>query len=357
MAVSVLALTRYGARGAASRVRHLEFVEPLSRRGVVVTVAPLLSDAYLNSLYTASSVSRSDVSRSYVRRVRDLRRARRFDVVWLEKEALPWVPGQVEAALLGGSIPLVVDVDDLWTDRYESLAHPVARRLLRNKFSPVVRRAAVVTAANPVLAADLLLRGAANVEVVPGSLDLRRYASPDPADPMFTVGWIGTPVTAERYLPAVVGALNELTADGRAKVLLIGAGEAVPSVDAERVSWSYETEIASMSRASVGIMPLTDDAFSRAKSGYKLLQFLALGRPVVASPVGANVEILGAGRRGLAARTQAEWKGALATLRDNAVQAKELGRNGKQYVASQFDLEDRADQVAEILIRAAKGRR
>lgn len=349
----VLALTRYGELGSSSRVRHHEFVEPLARRGIDVDVAPLLGDSYLEARYSGAQIDRRAVLGSYARRVRHLLSSRRYDVVWLEKEALPWVPGPVEAALTSRRTPLVVDVDDLWADRYESLGSPWARRLLADKFTPVLRRAALVTAANETLAADLRERGARHVEVVPGSLDLRRYPAPVAPPAQFTVGWIGSPLTAARYLPALVEPLGRLVAQGEARVLLIGADDAVPTLEAERVNWSYDTEVAQMSRASVGIMPLDDDDFSRAKSGYKLVQFMAVGRPIVASPVGINVALVGDGDRGSLADSAQGWEDALLALARNPDDAAAKGIAARRYVEAEYDLEVRADQVADILRRAA----
>lgn len=348
----VLALTRYGDLGSSSRVRHHELVEPLARRGVEVDVAALLDDAYLEARYSGDRIDRVATLSAYGRRVRDLLGSRRYHVVWLEKEALPWVPGPVETALMSRRTPLVVDVDDLWADRYESLSSPWARRLLADKFTPVLRRATVVTAANQTLAADLRARGARQVEIVPGSLDLRRYPEPVPAPDRFTVGWIGSPMTAARYLPRVVDPLRRLVERTDAQVLLIGAGDAVPSLTAQRPPWSYDTEVELMSQATVGIMPLDDDEFSRAKSGYKLVQFMAVGRPVVASPVGLNVELVGE-HRGLLASTAEEWEAALIQLADDPVDAAARGAAARRYVEEHYDLEDRADQVAALLRRAA----
>ena len=43
----------------------------------------------------------------------------KYDLIWLEKEALPWLPTWMEIARLEG-LPYVVDYDDAWFHRYEN---------------------------------------------------------------------------------------------------------------------------------------------------------------------------------------------------------------------------------------------
>src|SRR5205807_1881896 len=107
---NVLLLTRYERLGASSRVRFLQFLPALERDGFSVDVQPLLDNAYVRSLYGAPRVGAGHLLTAYARRLRALHRRMRYDVVWLEKEALPWLPAWVEIARLQG-LPYVVDYD------------------------------------------------------------------------------------------------------------------------------------------------------------------------------------------------------------------------------------------------------
>ena len=96
------------------------------------------------------------------------------------------------------------------------------------------------------------------------------------------------------------------------------------SVPIEARPWSEATEVAELERFDVGIMPLPDGPWERGKCGYKLIQYMACGRPVVASPVGMSAQIVEHGVTGLLARTSADWVAALRALRDPALRAREL---------------------------------
>ncbi|MDR9769432.1 glycosyltransferase [Acetomicrobium sp.] len=89
-------------------------------------------------------------------------------------------------------------------------------------------------------------------------------------------------------------------------------------VPVEILPWTEENEVAAIQNFDVGIMPLPDGPWERGKCGYKLIQYMACGRPVVASPVGVNRQIVEHGVNGFLANDTADWITALRELRDNA---------------------------------------
>src|SRR5436309_34156 len=198
--INVLALTRYERLGASSRIRFLQFLPMLEQEGFTFDVQPLLDNAYVSSLYGGRAVGPASILRSYARRFRALTRRMGHDVVWLEKEALPWLPTWLEIARLEG-IPYVVDYDDAWFHRYEN--HWLSP-LLGHKIDAVMRVAHTVVAGNDYLARRARQAGARNVEIVPTAIDLDRYSGlPEPPkDRVLTVGWIGIPLNAH-YLATI----------------------------------------------------------------------------------------------------------------------------------------------------------
>jgi glycosyltransferase involved in cell wall biosynthesis len=87
-----------------------------------------------------------------------------------------------------------------------------------------------------------------------------------------------------------------------------------PEINVERVLWSEATEAASLAAAQIGVMPLTDDAWSRGKCAFKLLQYMAASLPCVASPVGANTEAVIDGFNGFHAASDLDWERNLERL-------------------------------------------
>src|SRR6476469_5006222 len=123
MGFRVLLLTRYGRTGASSRLRFLQYLSGLDEYEIVVHPAPFLDDVYLKELYDGRRPSLGRVFAFYSERLHYLVKAREFDVVWIEKEVLPWVPGWMARTVLGG-LPLVIDFDDDWHLSYSRSPNP-----------------------------------------------------------------------------------------------------------------------------------------------------------------------------------------------------------------------------------------
>jgi glycosyltransferase involved in cell wall biosynthesis len=217
-----------------------------------------------------------------------------------------------------------------------------------------MRGAALVVVCNQYLADRAARTGARRIERVPTVVDLARYPVPAaPANETFTIGWIGTPWTA-RYLELVRPALREVCAGGRARFVAIGAGPlAWNDVPVEIVPWSEATEVNNLQRLDVGIMPLPDSPFERGKCGLKLIQYMACGRPVVASPVGVNRDIVRDGVNGFTATGEQDWVTALSRLRDEPALRKRMREVGRGIVEEQFSLEVTAPRLADLLRSAA----
>ena len=117
--------------------------------------------------------------------------------------------------------------------------------------------------------------------------------------------------------------------------------------------WTEQTETADIADFDIGIMPLAEGVWERGKCGYKLIQYMACARPVIASPVGVNRSIIDDGASGLLASTEAEWRSALERLRDDQPLRDRMGRAGRARVESEYSVTAVAPRLAELLRRAA----
>src|SRR5205085_11285672 len=113
-------------------------------------------------------------------------------------------------------------------------------------------------------------------------------------DKVLRIVWIGTPLTASFLQPLGSPMLRLQAAYPNLVFRFIGAGHEQPvkGLRAELIDWSSETEADLLRESDIGITPLPDSEFTRGKCGLKLLQYMACGMPVVASPVGANCDIV-----------------------------------------------------------------
>src|SRR5947209_2787002 len=348
---NVLVLTRYERLGASSRIRFLQFLPMLEREGFTFDVQPLLDNAYVRSLYGGLPVGAVSILRAYGRRMRALMRRMQYDVVWLEKEALPWLPTWLEIARLEG-VPYVVDYDDAWFHRYEN--HWMSP-LLGHKIDAIMRVAHTVVAGNDYLARRARHAGARHVEIVPTAIDVERYrdlpAAPSKAP---TIGWIGIPLNAH-YLTTIAPAFCAVAAEISVKLNVVGAP--VPpefaSVPSESFPWSEDSEIARLAAFDIGIMPLHDTPWERGKCAYKLLQVMAAGKPVIASPVGANVQVVRHGVNGFLANTTQEWVDTLRRLARDPALRRRMGAEARRTVEDRYSAALIGARLAAILNEAA----
>jgi glycosyltransferase involved in cell wall biosynthesis len=344
----VLALPRYTHKGASSRLRTLQYIDELSNHGIEFRLESLLDDVYLGDLYAGRATQWGRVVKAYAQRASLRRMVRSFDVVWLEKEAFPWLPAVAERMLLGRT-PTVVDYDDAIFHRYDQHPSRWVRSVLAKKIDAVMRGAAAVIAGNDYLADRARRAGARRVEIIPTAVDLRRYAVRAPRrDTVFTVGWIGTPQTAG-YLRDIAPALRRFGETGNVRYVFIGCPVGLDlGVPYEARVWSEATEAADLASLDCGLMPLRDGPFERGKCGYKLIQYMACGVPVIASPIGVNRQIVSRDN-GFLATTPNEWFEALSTLRSDPSAARRMGAVGRELVEARYSTQVVAPRLEAIL--------
>src|SRR5262249_52339431 len=102
------------------------------------------------------------------------------------------------------------------------------------------------------------------------------------------------------------------------------------------VEWNLQEELTFFAHFDIGVMPLRDSAFARGKCGFKLIQYMAAGLPVVASPVGANCEVVQDGSNGFLARTDEDWTLRLRQLIDDRGLRQRMGANGRALVRRSY---------------------
>src|SRR5205085_11341446 len=136
---------------------------------------------------------------------------------------------------------------------------------------------------------------------------------PRAAGAPLVLGWIGTPTTLP-YVSPLAPALRALGESHRFQFRVAGGTGAVAfdGVDVDNASWSLDREVDLFNSCDIGVYPLPDDDWTRGKCGFKAIQFMSCGVPVVASPVGVNRDIIQDGINGFLASTPQEWRVKLA---------------------------------------------
>jgi len=350
----IIAFTRYCEVGASSRIRAYQYRDYLEREGVKVQISPLLDRNYLDLYYDRKRYDVPAILRGIFQRIRELCSLKGFDLVWVEKELFPWFPSIMESFFHSG-IPYILDYDDAIFHNYDLHPRWIIRRLLGKKIDSIMANATMVIVGNEYLGQRAREAGARRVEVLPSVVNLSKYLGVQnkTREGFFTIGWIGSPSTA-KYLLEVQSALKEVCRNRGGKIVLIGAGEnPFSGLMATIREWDGEREAEQIGNFDVGIMPLPDTPWERGKCGFKLIQYMACGTPVVASPVGINREIVVDGLNGFLASSNDEWVRALERLKSDPDLRKTMGANGRRMVENKYCLQVTAPRLHRILLEAA----
>lgn len=354
--IKVLALTKYGPLAASTRQRFLQYQPWLAAADISVEVSPLLDDAYLRQRFGSGAIGKRSVIVGYLRRLKALATARRFDVIWVHIELFPFLPGFFERLVRLSGKPVIYDFDDAVFHNYNLQESPILRAILGRKLEPLARTAVKAFCGNIYLQA-WAKQFCDDAIVIPTVVDIAEYVpAVRAAAPVPCIGWIGSPSTFEYVVP-LLPLLEALAAAGRATVTVIGSGRpAGQDRGIDYVDWAEATEIAMIQAMDIGLMPLPETPWARGKCGYKLIQYLACGVPVIASPVGVNADIVEVGVNGLLAASEHDWQAALETLLTDPARRTRNGDAGRARIVRDFSLQRYAPEVVRHLAEAARPR-
>mgnify|MGYP000258712434 CR=1 FL=1 len=343
--MKILSLAKYGRLGASSRLRTLQYLTLLEEEGIDVSSQALISDEALLLRYKLGHYSPSSLIFFYIKRIKTLIFKKSFDLLWIEKEALPWFPVWIELLLLRGK-PFVLDYDDATFHNYDQSSNRVLRYFFHDRLDKLMAKASLVVCGNLYLQKRAKISGALYTVILPTVVNLDRYPVKRYSDfPLRDSGnyqciivWIGSPST-QHYLKLIKSPLQVLSRKYNFILRVIGSDELnIPSVNIERIPWSEETESKLIRDCDIGIMPLLNTSWEKGKCGYKLIQYMASGLPVVASPIGVNQDIVCHGKNGFLANNENEWIVSLDNLIGNSVLRSKMGLYGRQDVVEKYSL-------------------
>jgi glycosyltransferase involved in cell wall biosynthesis len=330
--MKLLCITQYDERGASSRCRVYQYLPHLATRGIQAEV--------LSRFPSLTELGR---------------RAAGVDAVLIQKR----VPSLLQLLLLcrRGS-RLLFDFDDAIWLRSASAGKPVrpARWQKRLRLAAALRLADQIIAGNDYLA-TYARRWTSRVTILPTPVDLDYYGAAgirpsavrsDSSLPL--LGWVGHPSTLGylRRLEPVLGALARRYPGLRLRVVCSEPYESA-AIPVENITWSLEEEVANLRGFDIGLMPLEDDLWARGKCAYKALQYMAVGTPVVCSPVGMNRDVIQKDENGLLAGDLTGWEKQVARLIESPELRQRLGAAGRQTVEERYSLAALAPRLAALL--------
>jgi glycosyltransferase involved in cell wall biosynthesis len=335
--VKVGFLTRGSKYKGSTRVRVLQFLKYLNQAGIETRVLP--------------RPSRKGFLRHsrYIARALDL--AAWGDILFFQK------PNQ--SKLLINSLcrlakNLIIDIDDaVWSSHFLKTGPDSARTVqkFQQRLEHVLQHSKVAIAGSSYLERALKKsRPDAKVEIIPPCVDLEIYKNVknSATNGKVRIGWIGS----EGNLPDLLQikeALNEVCKGRKTQLSIISSQPPdLKGIAVEFQRWSIESEVTALSKFDIGIMPLRDDERSKGRCGYKAIQYMAVGIPVVCSPVGSGLEVVEDGVTGFHASTGEEWMHRLKQLAEDADLRHRIGMQGRSRVEKLYSVQSNLPRLIDI---------
>lgn len=335
-------------RSPSQRFRFEQYLDYLEANGFEFEWSYLLDAAADKAFYASGNLTAkfSILLRSLLKRTLEVIRPARYDMVFVQRECFMLGTAFFEKAF-ARKVPLIIDFDDaIWLPNVSKANKKFAFLKNPKKTESIIRCASLVFAGNEFLA-NYASQFNEKVMVIPTTIDTERHHNQirqHQQREKITIGWTGTSTTL-KYLKLIEPVLKKLSRVHNVELAVIC--DRAPELDLDNVRfipWQLDSEIEDLLQFDIGIMPLTDNRWSKGKCGFKLLQYMALGIPTVASPVGVNKDIVRFGINGYLANTEADWLQHLSALISSVEKRKAMGTAGRQFIEQHYSVKSQQEK-------------
>ena len=330
----------------AQRLKYEQYFDDWHDNGFEVVVSSYFDMSVYGVLWKHGflAVKIMGALKGLARRCRDILRVRNADIVYVFMWVTPLGPAWPERLFRFLAKRIVYDIDDN-VHIGQKLSGPdnpnAFIRFLKNRNKPIhlMRSADAVITSSPFLESEAKRLNESNAATyITSSVDTEYFVprTHRPANPKIVVGWTGT-FSSKPFLDMLAPALRRLTTLRDFEFRIVGNFDyAMNGVDVKVVEFNRASEIADLERFDIGIYPLPDDDWVLGKSGLKAIVYMAMGIPVVASPVGTTPLLFAHGEFGFMAKDEDEWVRALIALIDDEAMRMRMGNVARQVAVEHY---------------------
>ena len=333
-------------KAPSQRFRVEQFLPLLDEQNIEYKLATFMDEKTWDILYKGGSVLQKawGIIKGYLKRWKHvLVDVHRYNTVFVHREAAPLGPPVFEWVISKlWQKKMIYDFDDaIWIPNTTAENKLVSYFKSFWKVRKICKWSSIVTAGNHFLASYAKQSGAKNVVYLPTIVDTdNRYIPKASANEKVVpvIGWTGSHSTL-KYLDEIISVLQNIEKEVEFKFLVIAnKNPELELKNFEFINWDAKTEIEDLQKIHIGVMPLTADKWSDGKCGFKLIQYMALGIPSIASPVGVNKEIINDGVNGFLVENSLEWKERILVLLKNQHLNYEFSKLGREVIKNRYSL-------------------
>ena len=348
--MKVMFLIPYPVEIGSTRQRVFSYIPYLRKEGLQCYISSFVTSKFYKFIYSPGKLFEKMIhtGNGFIRRFNDVSKISGYDLVFVQREAFPFGTTLLEERV-SSKKPVIYDFDDaiyLMNPAKSSLV-PFLRR--PSKIPTIIGLADCVIAGNQYLA-DYASNFNKNVQIIPTSIDTDHYTPKDQLDrkKRIIIGWIGSRTTIP-YLSVIQEALQKIAKKSDVIFKVVANATIDLSIETEFKQWQLSEELNDLRSFDIGLMPLPDNEWTKAKCGYKIIQYMAVGKPVIASPVGANKEIINDGINGFLAQGTNEWTEKLLALIESSSLRKKIGEKGRKTAVERYSIKANAPKVLNII--------
>jgi glycosyltransferase involved in cell wall biosynthesis len=345
----ILFLVPYPLHHAPSQRFRVELFFPvLQQHNLPFTIKTFLDEATWQVLYKSGSPLQKvwGVVKGFLRRTKHvLLDVPRYDYIFIHREASPVGPPVFEFIITKiWRKKIIYDFDDaIWIPNTTQENRVVSWVKAFWKIKYICRWSYKVVAGNEFLAA-FARQNNKQVALIPTCVDTGSHHNKlkEQHTEKIVVGWTGSHSTM-KFLDPIVEVLNRLVEDFNIDVVIIS--NKAPQFELQNLNylpWKEATEVEDLLKINIGVMPLEADPWCEGKCGFKLIQYMALGIPAVASPIGVNKQIVDQGINGFLCTTQQEWYKAITTLIQQEDMRIRMGKLGQEKIQAIYSIQANA---------------
>lgn len=338
-------------KSPGQRARIETWAKHLPAYGWVVDFYPFEDEHLASVLYKRGHYARKAAStlRCLLRQLGRVLSRPECDMVFIYREASLAGPAIIERLCRRLGKPIIYDIDDPIFLSANSRTSGLFGRL---KFAGKTKRIIALSNTTTVISdelGDFASRFTDNVAVIPNMLDPGRYRpAGDRPRGEIRLGWSGSHSTAYN-LTSIAEPLRELQTRHAFEFAAIGAPTIhLPGVPVDLRTWTADSEVAELQRLDIGLLPVAAHPGNRYKFFLKLLQYMAVGLPVVAQRAGANAQVIEDGVNGFVVDTPVQWVERLDMLIRDAELRQRVGAAARQTVLDRYTPEVLMPKVAAL---------
>lgn len=340
---TIIYFTKYTAKGPSSRYRSYQYQAYLEEY-FDLEYLPLFDDNYILNLYGNKRKNYFQIITAYLRRINQVvKLIGTKHVIFIEYELLPYFPPVLEYLLYKSRVRVVLDYDDAIFHNYDLHNNIIARIFLGKKISNIAKMANYIITGSPYLT-KYFNNYSRNVIEIPSSIIQEKYEIQqlETKNKCFVVGWIGSKSTSSNILMLlnVMKNINDINSNVVFKLMGFDSNLKChfrhPNI--QFIDWSKESEREFLNEINLGIMPLYDNHFNRGKCGFKLIQYMAMGKPTLSTPLETNLKI-NRDNHNFFASEENEWIKSIIYASENNDFCNHIGSKNRKIVEKYYSVE------------------